>query len=169
MGALTDSVLLALDSEKFRQITGEYKDIFQIAKAYAHQMVQDLQDFSDAHGCAWDLPKEVTHPKSYRPAATVLKSSLEQQQLEELKMSELLAACIEDDLDKEPMPSPAKPVKVHKQHSDDAVSSSLAGHSHSNKESVGPPGGSPFATVHLDGRFDSEEDDLQHDVHEQRI
>ena len=31
------------------------------------------------------------------------------------------------------------------------------------------PGGSPFATVHLDGRFDSEEDDLQHDVHEQRI
>lgn len=160
MGALTDSVLLALDSEKFRQITGEYKDIFQIARAYAHQMVQDLQDFSDAHGCAWDLPKEVTHPKSYSPATTVLKSSLEQQQLEELKMSELLAACIEDDLDKELMPSPAKPTKGHKLDSDDAVSSSLAGHRHS-KESVGPPG-SPLA-VHLDGGSEGA------DLHEQRI
>eukprot|EP00438_Fugacium_kawagutii_P001138 Skav218129 [mRNA] locus=scaffold759:326412:326681:- [translate_table: standard] len=57
------------------------------------------EDFSDAHGCAWDLPKEapaadaqgwsgdvaalqVTHPKSYSPVATIPKSSLEQQQLE---------------------------------------------------------------------------------------
>mmetsp|Transcript_1421 Transcript_1421/g.3294 ORF Transcript_1421/g.3294 Transcript_1421/m.3294 type:complete len:767 (-) Transcript_1421:227-2527(-) len=101
MGALTDSELLALDSAKFRQITTEYKDIFQSSKAYALQFVHDLEEFSDTHGCAWDLPKEVTHPKSYHMDAPILKSTLEQKQLEELKMSELLAACIEDDLDQE--------------------------------------------------------------------
>jgi len=125
MGALTDSELLALDSAKFRQITGEYKDIFQSAKAYAFQFVEYLEEFSDTHGCAWDLPKEVTHPKSYQSELPIVKSTLEQKQLEELKMSELLAACIEDDLDQDvvgPVPMQAK-FKGRDDDSDQAMSS----------------------------------------------
>lgn len=159
MGALTDSELLALDSLKFRQISTEYKDIFQIAKAYAQQMVQDLQDFSDVHGCAWDLPKEVTHPKSYPQSVTaVYKSSLEQQQLEELKMSELLAACIEDDLDQEIAPRESAK-KLPKTPSDADVSSLIA-RSQSLK-SLGAAGASPTGMV-VEQHSDT-------DFHEQRI
>lgn len=65
----------ALDSAKFRSISLEYKDIFQIAKSYAQQFAKELKEFRSAHGCAWDLPKEareyllmaVSHVRSHTP------------------------------------------------------------------------------------------------------
>lgn len=161
MGALTDSELLTLDSLKFREITAEYKDIFQIAKAYAQQFAQDLQEFSDEHGCAWDLPREVTHPKSYKTTTTVYKSTLEQQQLEELKMSELLAACIQEDFDQDIAPQVQAKLSKAKPPSDGEVSSQV-GKSHSLKSLRSPAlGGSDNPSLFSDR--------VATDFHEQRI
>eukprot|EP00440_Ansanella_granifera_P059958 gb/GFBE01064985.1/.p1 GENE.gb/GFBE01064985.1/~~gb/GFBE01064985.1/.p1 ORF type:complete len:703 (+),score=143.80 gb/GFBE01064985.1/:1-2109(+) len=101
MGALVDSETLALDALRFRSITAEYKDIFQSSKRYAINFLKELEEFVDAFGCAWDLPREVTHPVAYPSEELCTKTMLEEQQINELKMCELLEACIDDDMDSE--------------------------------------------------------------------
>merc|ERR1712060_532349 len=63
MGALVESDIAILDSNKFRSITVEHKDAFQMSKAWAESFLQKLMAERREQGCAWDLPAEVVSKK----------------------------------------------------------------------------------------------------------
>jgi len=56
MRALVESELIAIDGERFREVTLSYPRALVLGCTYASEFMRTLEDGLDKHGFVWDLP-----------------------------------------------------------------------------------------------------------------
>jgi len=61
MQAFMESDLVALDAEKFVNITTAHPEVHTLSKQYAHQFAMELRKDLDTYGYIWDLPAQFMH------------------------------------------------------------------------------------------------------------
>jgi len=71
MQAFMESDLMALDVEKFVNITLAHPEVHTLSKRYAHQFALELRKELDTYGYIWDLPSHFMHTQQSDPAALV--------------------------------------------------------------------------------------------------
>eukprot|EP00929_Paragymnodinium_shiwhaense_P034618 TRINITY_DN18809_c0_g1_i2.p1 TRINITY_DN18809_c0_g1~~TRINITY_DN18809_c0_g1_i2.p1 ORF type:complete len:781 (-),score=153.24 TRINITY_DN18809_c0_g1_i2:14-2356(-) len=97
MKTLVESEIIALDAQRFMEVTVTYSIAYQTACEHARDHVQELQETLKKHGRVWDLPLELIEGTTMSPLAERDPSSGEVKSAEEMEMQLLILGELSDE------------------------------------------------------------------------